>query len=368
MDSRHTWTVVDWDSSSVDQEKAMLCLEKKSGSPTALCTSDYFNWQYRRNPAGHAIIKLAMRSGEEAGGVIGQYVALPWVIAARGYKITVALSVNTLVSSEFRGRGVILPLAHKCFQACHQAGISHIIGYPNQNIHAVATRFLNFTDIAEVPLLIRMLRLSSTVRKKFPIKALRGPAAWLASMGDFVFRTKEPRAGSVCKVEKFDQAYDELNACLIRRFPFMVSRHSAFLNWRYIESPLGYSVLAVRDGGIVAGFLVYRIMDFAGMRCGMIVDFVLRGDASSPNAGRRLLQTALYELQTCGCDVAGALCQTNIVESRLLNRHLFISCPTRLKPHPLRFACAPAVSPSTLDAEFLHGRNWFVSMGDYDAA
>ena len=345
----------------------MLCLEKKSGSPTALCTSDYFNWQYRRNPAGQAIIKLAMSSGEEARCVIGQYVALPWVIAAQGHKVKVALSVNTLVSSKFRGCGIILPLARGCFQACHQAGIDKVIGYPNQNFHAVATRFLNFTDIAEVPLLIRMLRLSSTVRKKFRIKALRGPATLLASAGDLLIRAKVPRRGAVSKVEKFDQAYDDLNACLIRRFPFMVSRHSAFLNWRYIESPLGYSVLAVRYGGIVAGFLVYRIMDVAGMRCGMIVDFMLRGDASSPETGKLLLQAALYELEERECDIAGALCQLHNIESWMLRRHFFIKCPDWLKPQPFRFACAPTVTSPAINADFLQGGNWFFAMGDYDA-
>jgi hypothetical protein len=367
MDSTHTWTAVNWDPSSVDQERAMRCLKKEGDYPSALCTSEYFDWQYRRNPAGQAIAKLAIKSGGGTAPVVGQYVALPWLIAAKGVKVKVALSVNTLVSSEFRGRGIILPLARGCFQACQQAGIDRIIGYPNQNFHAVATRFLKFRDIAEIPLFIRILRLSSTVRKNFPSKALRGLAAWLASAGDFLVQLNEPPSERVSKVEEFDRAYDDFNERLIRRFPFMVSRHSAFLNWRYIESPLGYSVLAVRDGGIVAGFLVYRIMDFAGMRCGMIVDFILRADESSPEAGNRLLHAALYEMGRCECDIAGALCQPQTIESRMLRRYFFFNCPDRLKPQPLRFACAPTTAVLGFDSEFLQGANWFVAMGDYDA-
>lgn len=359
------WTISDWDPSSVKQERAMLALEAADHYPAPLLTPEYFDWQYRRNPAGQALIKLALEA--DTGRVNGQYVVLPWDVSINGKRVPFGLSTNTLIAQDFRGLGLIFVLSRDSYRQCADRGIHYLIGYPNPNFHAVSIRFLKNRDIGEIPLLIRVLRLSSTVRKRFPVERLRPILAPLAAVGNFVFSMRGPRHPAAAEVRQFDASYDEFNDQLARRFPIMVSRHAEFLNWRFIQAPLGYTILEVREAGRVQGYVVYRVMDYAGMKCGMVVDFLVRGDESSARVGGILLRSALADLMERGCDIAGSLCRRGGVEYGLLRKHWFIDCPLKFKPQPFAFIGYKMETDFEPERNPLDEKNWLVTMGDYDA-
>src|SRR5205823_3252868 len=135
-----------------------------------------------------------------------------------------------------------------------------------------------------------------------------------------------------------DAAFDELNDRLMARFPMIITRNARHLDWRYIQCPIKYKALALRGEGRVLGYFVYRVMEFAGMRCGMVLDFVLRGDETSRESGKRLLRAALGRMQSEGCDIVGALSLPGSIERQLMIRGGFIVSPRKLRPQRFPFA------------------------------
>jgi GNAT superfamily N-acetyltransferase len=359
------WVSGDWDPTSDVHEHKMLAISKVHDYVSYKTTHEFFDWQYRRNPAGTAFIRLALdRDNHDI--LAGQYIVIPLDFACRGRTVRGALSLNTLTDAKYRGQGVFTGLAREAYQLCGDQGVRLVIGYPNQNSYPGFLKHLEFKDVGEIPLLLRVLRLSVAVDKGFPIKSMRGVLGTMARLGNFYYRMSGETDPSVETVTEFDEAFDKFSECLMSRFPIMVKRDSAYLDWRYIQPPMEYEILVVRDRGCILGYIVYRIMQFVGMRCGVVADFVVRGDSESVDAGNRLLRSALNRMFALDCDIAEALSLPGTTERRLLRKWKFIVAPKMFLPQPFTFI----VRNNALEHDFrlnifdLH--NWFVGLGDYD--
>jgi GNAT superfamily N-acetyltransferase len=361
------WVAQPWNPASESEERAILAMNAANQYRGVKCSPEFYDWQYRRNPAGEAVIKLAVDQ-EDAEKLAGIYVVIPVGMVCKGRAMTCALSLNTLTDSQYRGQGIFTGLAREVYQSAAERGIPMVIGYPNPNSYHGFVNRLEFKDIVDVPLLIRVLRLSEVVAKRFPVASLRGVVKAVAKLGNSFFRLPATEESEVERVERFDDAFDELNERLCERFPILVKRDSSYLNWRYVDVPIEYRPYAIRENGRVMGYLVYRVMEFARMRCGMILDFVVRGEANSRDVGQRLIRYGLAEMWADQCDVAAALCLQGSVEFRLLRSSRFLECPRRLKPQPFPYIVRRNILEHDFDLDVFDIHNWFVSMGDYDAA
>ena len=87
----------------------------------------YLEWEYLQNPDGRALIS----TGEIDGKVVSQYIVLPRVFSVDGKKVNGSLSVNTITSPEYRGKGFFEKLANYTFNRCSEQEILFTIGFPN---------------------------------------------------------------------------------------------------------------------------------------------------------------------------------------------------------------------------------------------
>lgn len=364
---RRDWVSCPWDPSDESQERAILALNRandygpKEGAPA------YFDWQYRRNPAGKAIIRLAVDKGDREK-LAGIYVAIPVFLQCHGETVPAALSINTLTDINYRGQGIFTGLAREVYDLCAERGLHAVIGYPNPNSYRGFVKHLNFRDICDIPLVLRILRFSEIVKKRFPIQGLVPFAGAISRVCDPWFRRHGTTDRGVHLVREFDQAFNGFNNHLGHRFSIYFSRDTGFLNWRYLDHPFRYRVLAVRANGKILGYLVYRQTRFAKMNCGMILDFLVRADVKSGEIGGRLIQRALHEMMTQDCDIAGALCLPHTMEFGLLRRAGFFRCPSRFRPQPFPCVVRRNHTPYEFRSDIFNITNWLVAIGDYDAA
>ena len=361
------WHAHSWDPKDKCQEKAILELNKKNDFGSFDLEKEYFDWRYRRNPAGRAIIKLAVANGNR-NEIVGIYCVIPIFLICKRATIRVCMSVGTLTDVSCRGQGIFTSLARDVYEVCSKQQMHAVLGYPNQNSYKGFIRHLGFKDIGEIPLLVRPLRLSNAFKRRFRKRKWMSFAGVLERPFDLWFDVPKIDAPGIEEVRHFDQAFDELNEHLSTRFPIFVKRDSAFLNWRYFDNPFNYRVFAVREAGKILGYIIYRFVHFGKIRCGIILDFTIRRDINSFEVGCLLIRAALHDMLQNECEISGAICLRNSLEFKSLKKAMFFNCPDLLKPQPIPYIIRKNETFFEPGTNLFDIVNWFVSIGDYDAA
>lgn len=327
----------------------------------------YHEWQYRRSPGGPAIVTVARE--EQGEKLIGQAVTIPLRVgaSARGHLANLTLNVATL--PEWQGRGIFGRLLRDACDLSAKEGMAFTFALPNQSSYPVFLR-TGFADIGSAPLLIKPLNPQRLVRKATGNRLL-GAAAWPASL-----IWHQPAAGrregsgqaEIVRVEKFDDSFTAFWERVRNRFPVMIVRDAAYLNWRFVDIPIRkYVCFAARAEDEVRGFIALRVAPVASFDAGLVVDLLVEEGESGAEAGRRLIDEAFRYFRGHDLDMLGSLALAHTREFRLLREKGFWVCPKRLLPQPFPIVVRSHEgegSPSYLAYDL---RNWFLTMGDYDA-
>lgn len=81
------------------------------------------------------------------------------------------------------------------------------------------------------------------------------------------------------RTERFDGEIDQLWTRLAPRFPVIVQRNAAYLNWKFIEQPnMDYDLFVARRGQTVCGYVITRTGVPPEARIGIIADLLADPD------------------------------------------------------------------------------------------
>jgi len=163
----------------------------------------------------------------------------------------------------------------------------------------------------------------------------------------------------VVRVDSFDEGFDQLCRRASHDYAVMAIRDRRYLNWRFVSRPdASYTLLAaVRDASTL-GYLVFRIADNVGVRCGFIVDYLVEGRSRAIFS--LLLQHAEEYLlrehaKAIACSVASAPYRG------VLLRHGFYPAAFRTRCY---LTAAEVYSSDPGLQVFIDLREWFVTMAD----
>ncbi len=335
---------------------------------------DYFQWEYVNSPAGRSIIWIARHKHE----VVGQYV----VNRARfkvGYEQFLgAVNVKTLTRRDFRGKGVHIYLAKQLFETCRTSQVAFTIGFPNKVVYESCVSRLGYTDIGQIPLLLKPIKLKYLIQKKIR-NAFMGNLVFILISPIFnIFNLVNKIKTVICKpvhlssnvclkeINRFDERITALWDSVSVRFRNIMIRDQVFLNWRYCDNPRrGYKILVAEDGDAnILAYVVLRVTVMDQIKAGLIVDVLSGDDEESKNAVLLLVERSLKYFQEQGVALAGCLMLNNNVYSRILRRYGFIICPKSLELQPVPFIVR--IHDSRCSNKVLDIGNWFVTFGDYD--
>lgn len=96
--------------------------------PAAGLDTTQLDWAYRANPDGPAI---GCNAVDRTGRVVGHYAVQPLRAVINGREERGALSLNTAVHPDFRGRGFFQKLAKATYQRAADEGRTFIVGVAN---------------------------------------------------------------------------------------------------------------------------------------------------------------------------------------------------------------------------------------------
>jgi len=353
------WTHIDF---SPEYTSEILQMYREYyGSDNEITRQKFFQHQYFENPAGDAILNLAV--DEKMQTVAGQYAICPMRFLLDKQTKDCVNSLNTLTREKYQKRGIFTGLAEISYQQATEKGNSFCYGVPNPNSHPGFIKKLSFVDVGPIPLLLRPLCPSHLVKEYMHSKVL----GVLACPVNPFFRIREKQKIPGVEIVSVDKGnvtiMEQFWSKVKDKYSIMNIRDEAFIRFRYLDMPYRkYMPCFVMQDGDPVGFVVGRIMDVAGMRCGMLADFIyVQG---YERAAEQLLVYLLKNMQEQGASLAGSLMLEHTQESSLLKKIGFFQCPKKLLPQP--FPLIVRAFDKRLEEWLYELKNWFFTMGDYD--
>jgi GNAT superfamily N-acetyltransferase len=199
------------------RDEVFELLERVRGYPT---DEREFDWWFDGNPVGPRTIALAQEDGRLAG-VLG---ASFYRTVVQGRETLAALPLWAVTDEAFRGRGIFQRLNGEVERIAREAGATLELGFTNRMAGPIYIAKLGWLDVHRLRVWARPI-LPGTVR------------------------------GTVARADPKDFApfAERVYRAVAARWPNHFVRDVAYLNWRYVNSPRGYTLLESRRGYVVVG-------------------------------------------------------------------------------------------------------------------
>lgn len=368
-----------WDSRLFDfnnQEELgeILKLVKSHYNSVDESYSEYFQWEYRENPAGKAIIWTARHNNE----IVGQYVVNMAKIKIDNQTLLGSLSIKTLTRSDFRGKGIHIHLAQKTFETCKANNVVFTYGFPNKTVYDACIERLGFVDIGRVPLLVKLINTDNLFKRYIrnrPIeRILSGLIPPILNLFNFFISIKNEREKrlfifkgvSLKEIGHFDERIDAFWEAVKIKHKNLMVRNKDFLNWRYCNNPRRkYRIVIAEDNNSnIMAYIVLRISTVDNVKVGFIVDILSREDELSNRAASLLITNSFNYFRKNEVMIADCLMLKNNIYFKLLKRQGFVVCPKSFEPQPFPFVIK--THADKVSNNIFNLNNWFVTLGDYD--
>ena len=153
-----------------DEKREILNLAKKTFGDVEITHPSYFDWQYRDNPNGKALVLLARDDSNNQ--IIGTNTIIPLKLIVDGEIITSSLACNVQVHPDYRKKRIFSKLLLSMPESALANGIHSLFAIPNDNSFKA---FINegSIEITHLPLLIKPIRFSKYFG--FPLKQILKP-------------------------------------------------------------------------------------------------------------------------------------------------------------------------------------------------
>jgi hypothetical protein len=328
----------------------------------------YVHWLYEENPVRPAY-ELMTRSG---GIVSGHIAGVPLRYRLAGADVLGGIAVNAITHPDHRGRGIFIVLHAEVSKMTAARDIHFLFGFANPNSEKGCLRHLHYRDLGRFPLWVLPLRwgriAASQESLPRPLRRLAGAAgAPFVALWRTVRRPSGGRGIRVEKIAAVGPEFDELWTEAGKDYTNIAVRDAKFLDWRFVKPPTRrYDIFAARAGGRLAGYLVGTTTHFGGLSWAMIADLLVPATAAGRAAAGRLIAAFTCHARAAGADVAGCLMLRHAPAAAALRRNGYLVAPPRIMPREfpilLQWNAPQAPPEGVFDA-----RNWYLTMGDYDA-
>jgi len=219
-------------------------------------TAEHWHWKLavNRTPGGNVWLAV---SGERP---VFQYAGIAQRYVFDDREVVGMVSVDTMTHPEFRRRGLLTKVATQAYAAWREGGAAFVIGLPNQQWGS-RTQALGWVELFPLHWSALPLRPEALLAHRLKAPWLRH-ARWVSALWLRILRARrqQPDQGvEVSEVLQADAGFDELWARLRGEQAFAAARDRAWVNWRFLDSPLRrYQVLAARRAGSTLGYVAYR--------------------------------------------------------------------------------------------------------------
>jgi len=315
---------------------------------------DTLRWQYFENPTGELFVDLAVSDDR----IAAIYAVQPAFVRVRGDRMLAAQSVDTLVDSEFRGRGLFPKLAEAVYWRAREHDGAFVYGFPNANSAPGFFNKLGWRSLDPVPFLVKPLR-TGFFASKLPL------GRWLRRLPDLRLPIGSPKLSATQELRPITELGPELGD-LWERFAaevtVAVDRSPQYLRWRLGKPGERYECLGVFEGTELVAFCAHTTVDKHGGRIGYVIE--LLHDPGRRETGTALVLESLRRMADDGADAVLAWGFGHSPNAYAYSKAGFLLLPERLRPIELHIGVRPL--DESLTALLSDRRNWYISYCDSD--
>lgn len=337
-----------------DQKQAILDLTKKTFGDNNITKSEYFDWQYRDNPNGKAVVLLSY--DDDSNTLVGTHSLIPLKLIVDGKIITSSVCCNVQIHPDYRKKHVFSNLLLSVPDDALTHNINSFYGIPNDNS---LKAFINngSIEITTLPLLIKTIKLSNYFDS--PIRQILKPF-------DIFWKNRNTFS---CIEEfngNFDDSFEYLAKKTSERVSVLNNRKKEFLNWRYKNHPTEkYKIFTLKTNNELIGYIITKIHHVEKKKIGVILDYMVNSNHKNKTQLKNLIHKAISNFWEHDVSIAITTSRNGLLENQLLRSCGFFTAPSFLKPVSLHFIV------QTFDDDKKHTKlkkfdNWFFVFGDYD--
>lgn len=278
-----------------------------------------FDWWFDGNPVGPRTIYLAQAEGR----VVGILGASFYRAVAAGRDTLAVLPLWAVTDAAFRGRGIFQRLNGAVEAAARAGGATVELGFTNRLAGPIYIAKIGWEDVDR-------LRIWARVRK--PLGAIRATRSEL--------QAEVPAASA----GRFGGEHEAAYRALAPALPSHFVRDTAYLNWRYAESPRSYRAFTSPNGYAVAGIARKK-----RLLSGFVADLVVPPDS---------FRETRALLRRCVDAFADAHVVLALAPSAPAQKRAFVSAGFVPTPETIRLIGTPL--------EGALPRDWYFTLGDTD--
>jgi len=318
---------------------------------------EYWRWKYFENPCGFHQTNVAME-GDECVGIMG---AVPIKVIINNTVFFANQGVDIVVSPKHRKNRTFFRLEKAATRLCLEYHSVFTYAFSVEDTYRLFTKLLRFQGVSPVFNMNKIINPTPYIQRYLKFKI---PSEILGGLFKNVIKrilsksVAPPKGLRVFDITYFDQRFDDLWSHEAPKYGIAIVRDSEYLNWRYIENPSPYKIIAVGSDESIEGFVVIKSADEIGLRRGRIVDFLIRDNR--PAVMDTLFSTAIKHLIDEDVDVITCWLIGSEEIHAALKKKRFIKRKTN---HDLMIR----TYSDKFSNEFLADESrWYMTMGDSD--
>lgn len=317
--------------------------------------NDWWQWFYKDNPAGPALIWLA----EMDQKIVGHAAHVPVRMKVGDTELIGALGVDSMTHPDYQRQGILRKLQEKITESSIENDYCFSVGTCLSHIMSIYER-LPITEICEQHLLMKVTSWGQLFKKRFRLPYFLGSI--FGSIWEFITYRLPRKKSDDIEVDQIYSFEDNVNTFWQKasaQKEIMVVKDKEYLNWRYFDKPgEDYRVFLAKSGVDVVGYIVLKLGKINPTR-GLIIDILtLPNDNSATEA---LVRKALEYFIENGILIISCFMLPDTQYYPILKKMGFIRRSSDLHFDIDIYNC-------TLSKEFVtNPNNWYFVRGDTDS-
>ncbi len=334
----------------------LINLSKSYYTEGDIIDKEYLKWQYLHNPGGKPYLYVSREASSKE--LAGQYLVIPINFNVLKVQIPGSLSLNTLTSPKFQGKGLFIKMAKATYEDCTSNNAYFTIGFPNPQSYPGFVRKLDFQHLGDIPLLIKPLKYGKILLSYFKKnKKKHGGTIKLdtitnANIKLFDFKDKEVE-------EKYNVFWNSIS----QQYKISTDKNFNFLKWRYYEIPTReYKLFYFEKDNLIKGLVILKAEHVWGFNVGIIMDFLVLDN--NLQIGKKLLEHSKIIFRQANLDFITGL-HSNSNEYEIFKKSNYFKIPQKILPQKIHFIVKQ--NKEFPNSELLFDlKNWKLTFGDYD--
>ncbi len=343
-----------WNNTEEEKQEILELTKKTFGPDTEISNPSYFDWQYRNNPNGKAVILLAR--DDLTNQLIGTNTIIPLKLLIDGEIINSSLGCNVQIHPDFQKKNFFSKLLLSMPKFGLEKKIESVFAIPNDNSFKA---FINTgsVEITNLPLLIKPIKFSQYFQ--FPIKQILKPF-------DILWKKNSHSEKNIEEFhDNFDDSFEILTQKTNKRISIINNRTKEFFNWRYKNHPTRkYKIFIHKENNNLKGYIITCIHNYQKKKIGVIVDFMVDSDYKDESMQKNLIDKVLDDFWSNNVSLTIVTSRDGLLETKLLRSCGFFTPLSFLKPTSLHFIVQ--LFDKTKSLKLKQYSNWFFGFGDYD--